>query len=157
MDTDSTLNSFTDWTPEILAHYRTLKYAPPRRTFTILAAIYLVRVDLDDPGEIKAMKIISMATGSKCLPTARFSNTGDVVHDFHAEVLARRGAVRWLLSEITSVCSPKGETQTQSEWLKQDDTDINAENNTATNLWSLCDGVTVNMYVSELPCKDHRP
>lgn len=123
------MDSFTDWTPNILAHYRTLKYAPPHGCFTILAAMYLVDESSTN------MKIISMATGSKCLPTARFSHRGDTVHDFHAEVLARRGAVRWLLCEMT---------RNESEWLQHDELE---------DVWTLRDGVTVNMYVSELPCK----
>ena len=37
-----------------------------------------------DPSQ--KLKIISMATGSKCLPENQLVNNGAVVHDSHAEV-----------------------------------------------------------------------
>jgi tRNA-specific adenosine deaminase 1 len=42
---------------------------------------------------------ISLGTGVKCLPANRLPPLGDVLHDSHAEVLARRGFVRWLIEE----------------------------------------------------------
>ena len=44
--------------------------------------------------------IISMATGTKCLPGSKRAADGSAVHDLHAEVLARRGFLRWSYDEI---------------------------------------------------------
>jgi tRNA-specific adenosine deaminase 1 len=115
-----------DWTPTLLRHFDSLGYAPPQRTFTVLAAFFLVN-ELDND-----FKIVSMSTGTKCLPTKNYSKSGDVVHDFHAEVLARRGAVRWLLTEMA---------RGSGRWLTREHT-----------YWTLRQGVTMNMYISELPC-----
>lgn len=108
--------------------YEDLNYAPPKGCFTIMASVYL-----SEPSSGRT-QVISMGTGSKCLPTNRFSTNGDTVHDFHAEIVARRGAVRWLLLEMT-----KGHN---SEWLEQEG-----------EAWILRNGFSMGMFVSELPCK----
>lgn len=46
---------------------------------------------------------VSLGTGVKVLPANRLPPLGDVVHDCHAEILARRGMVRWLLAEALRV------------------------------------------------------
>ena len=117
-----------DTTPTILCHFDSLKYAPPKGRFTVLAAFYLV-----DEYHDHRVKVLSMATGTKCLATKNYSKMGDTVHDFHAEVLARRGVVRWLLQEMGK----------NSEWLVVDE----------SGQWSLRQGVSLHLYISELPCK----
>ena len=62
--------------------------------WTILATICLV-IDGVDP----FVKVISLGTGVKCLPANRLPPCGDTLHDSHAEVLARRGFVRWLIQQ----------------------------------------------------------
>jgi tRNA-specific adenosine deaminase 1 len=92
---------------QIFKKYESFRYTPPNNAFSVLAAFYV----LDERNG--NTKIISIATGSKCLPTTKFSRTGDTVHDFHAEVLARRGAVRWLMQEML-----RG---SESQWLEWDE------------------------------------
>jgi len=118
---------------QILEKYESFGYAPPNNAFSVLAAFYVLHERKGDT------KIISIATGSKCLPTAKFSNTGDTVHDFHAEVLARRGAVRWLMQEIL-----RG---SESQWLECDE---------PKQLWRFRDMISIHMYVSTLPCMSNR-
>jgi tRNA-specific adenosine deaminase 1 len=118
---------------QIFKKYESFGYAPPNNAFSVLAAFYV----LDDRnGETM---IVSIATGSKCLPTAKFSNTGNTVHDFHAEVLARRGAVRWLMQEMLH--------GSESQWLEWDE---------PKQLWRLRDMMSIHMYVSTLPCMSNR-
>jgi tRNA-specific adenosine deaminase 1 len=102
-----------------------------------MAAFFLV--DENDVNQDNCMKIIAMATGTKCLAKKNYSRIGDAVHDFHAEVIARRCAIRWLLNEMAK------ET---SQWLHAIDNE-----NGQRQSWSLREGVTLNMYTSELPCK----
>mgnify|MGYP002718872709 CR=1 FL=1 len=52
----------------------------------------------DPPGPTRVIPV-SLGTGVKVLPANRLPPLGDAVHDSHAEVLARRGFVRWLLDE----------------------------------------------------------
>jgi len=86
-------------------------------------------------------KVISLGTGSKCLPTVLFSPRGDALHDCHAEVLARRGAIRWFLEEIERYHDSGG-----SEWIARDrDGDCK---------YTPKDGVHIHMYISTVPCGD---
>jgi Adenosine-deaminase (editase) domain len=118
---------------QILKKYESFGYTPPNNAFTVLAAFYVLDERNGDT------KIVSIATGSKCLPTAKFSRTGDTIHDFHAEVLARRGAVRWLMQEML-----RG---SESWWLKWDE---------SMRLCGFRDMVSMHMYVSTLPCMSIR-
>lgn len=63
--------------------------------WTIMASISLFKD--------KRVIPISIGTGVKCLPAQRLPPLGDTLHDCHAEVLARRGFVRWLLLEAEHV------------------------------------------------------
>ena len=72
---------------------------------------------------------VAKRTGVKCLPHNKLPTHGDVLHDCHAEVLARRGFLLWLATELA-----KGQ---DSAWLCYD------------SLVSQCD---VHLYISTLPC-----
>ncbi|KDQ28905.1 hypothetical protein PLEOSDRAFT_1102944 [Pleurotus ostreatus PC15] len=115
----------------VLKLYSTLNFCPPDGQFTVLAAFILTRGD--------EHKVISLATGTKCLPDDKLPHTGDALHDSHAEVLARRGAVRWFLEEAIRLY--KG---TESKWIVRSEGGV----------FQLKDEVVVRFYVSTLPCGD---
>ena len=79
----------------VRAAYRTLgKHGKPDESqHTVLAAIVLTRPS-------SAPQLVSLATGTKCLPAHARSERGEVLHDLHAEVLARRCALHWLYAEL---------------------------------------------------------
>lgn len=124
------MNGFDGVSSRILELYSTLRFKPPPGQFTILASFVLFNGD--------NAKIISLATGSKCLPTVRLSEEGDAVHDSHAEILARRAAVRWFLEEVS-----RSQLQSSgSNWIiRQSD-----------GRYGLQDAVQVSMYISTPPC-----
>ncbi|CAL1701597.1 unnamed protein product [Somion occarium] len=116
----------------VLNVYSTLAFKPPGDKFTILAAFLLWNTSSDE------LKIISLATGSKCLPEIRLCEEGDVLHDSHAEVLARRSAIRWFLEEVDrSHTSP-------SDWIDRP----------RSERFALRSNVQVVLYVSTVPCGD---
>lgn len=117
------------------AQYARLNFKPPPQQFTVLAAFVL-----QDPANADALKVVSLGTGSKCLPGARLQHGGDALHDSHAEVLARRGAVRWLLEEVERTCTGVEE----SRWIEE----IVHE----SRKFRLRPTVRVWLYVSTLPC-----
>lgn len=52
------------------------------------------------------LKILCLTTGTKCLAEKQLPVDGSLVHDSHAEVLARRCFIRYLLNEISKIkCS----------------------------------------------------
>ncbi|GAU92439.1 hypothetical protein RvY_04519-2 [Ramazzottius varieornatus] len=53
--------------------------------------------------------VVSFATGTRCLGQSRLSSSGDVVNDSHAEVLARRGFLRFLYAEVSKAFSEESE------------------------------------------------
>ena len=114
--------------------YDLLKFSPPQNQYTILSAFILNR----GPD----YKIISLATGTKCLPFNRLPSRGEALHDSHAEVLARRGFVRWLLEEISRSHANEGRSES---WIEPSDT--------SPGLWRLKSDTEVILYISSLPCK----
>lgn len=119
---------------KVLEKYHSLNHTPTNGTYTILAALALTSPYPDLPTQI-----IALATGCKCLPEDRLPEQGDALHDSHAEVLARRSALRWFLEEIGRYVAQGG----HSPWL------IGGGN----GMFSLKHGVRMTMYISTPPCK----
>ncbi|KAG5654665.1 hypothetical protein H0H81_009914 [Sphagnurus paluster] len=121
----------------ILKIYSEIAFKPPPAQYTVAAAFFLV-----SPFS-PSLKVISLATGTKCLPTSRYPLKGEALHDSHAEVVARRGAIRWFLEEIGRCEAPSGYV---SSWIKRD--------NEKAERYGLREGVQVSLYVSTVPCGD---
>jgi tRNA-specific adenosine deaminase 1 len=121
---------------EISSHalelYSSLAFSPPPGQFTVVASLVLA--------SSLALKSISLATGSKCLPAMRLPNQGDALHDSHAEILARRAAIRWLLEEIT-----RSVAGSSSQWIERQH----------DGRYALQNGVHMHMYISTPPCMDN--
>lgn len=49
----------------------------------------------------KDIEVVSLGTGSKCIGATKLSPKGDILHDSHAEVMARRGFLLYLYENIT--------------------------------------------------------
>ncbi|KAK7060165.1 hypothetical protein VNI00_000929 [Paramarasmius palmivorus] len=120
---------------EILHTFTGLKFTIPASQWTILASFFLVDTNSSD------VKIISICTGTKCLPSSRLPLQGEAIHDSHAEVLARRSAILWLYEEILRIL----EGGYVSQWVLREE-----EN----GKYRLRDGVQLSLYVSTLPCGD---
>lgn len=104
--------------------------------FTIMAGVILAYDS--------QVECISLGAGSKCLAQSQLATlSGDALHDSHAEVLARRGAIVWFLAEISRL---RSDPSFESGWMQ-----LNPE----TNRFALREGVTVHMYISALPCMSH--
>ena len=115
-----------------LATYGLLAITPQPGKFTILASFVLHDQILD------RLKVISLGTGSKCLPAARLPMCGDALHDSHAEAIARRGFTRWILEEIR-----RDQQGVRSDWLYAPEKSI----------YALKNDIYVYLYVSTVPCK----
>uniref|UniRef100_A0A182J6M5 Uncharacterized protein n=1 Tax=Anopheles atroparvus TaxID=41427 RepID=A0A182J6M5_ANOAO len=54
--------------------------------------------------DVKTAKVISLATGTKCVSGEHMSVTGSVINDSHAEIIARRGLMDFFYSQLDLLC-----------------------------------------------------
>nr|XP_025880981.1 tRNA-specific adenosine deaminase TAD1 isoform X4 [Oryza sativa Japonica Group] len=115
----------------VLQHYNSLpkKGKPQGRESTVLAA-FLLSTPQQDP---RNLTVLSLATGTKCLGAARLNHHGDLVHDAHAEVVARRALLRLIYTEIGRSGA--------SDWLVA-----------SGEKWKLRDGYHLHLYITQIPC-----
>lgn len=67
----------------------------PENEWTILSCI------LKKDETTKKLEVVSLGTGTKCIGADALSNKGDILNDSHAEIMARRGFLRYLMDEMT--------------------------------------------------------
>lgn len=91
--------------------------------------------------------VVSSATGTKCTANR---NMGCILHDGHAEVLARRGLVRVLLLEIRRKMNG-GEGVAG---ITKNDNDLLQAVKTDSGKFQLRAGLSMHLYVSDSPCGD---
>ena len=117
-----------------LTQYSLLPIIPQPGKYTVLSSFAL-----RNPQQSGRTHLLSLGTGVKCLPASRLPPLGDALHDSHAEVIARRGAIRWFLEEVQRDVQAPG----SSAWIcarKED------------GLYTLRDDVQLWMYASTVPC-----
>ena len=84
--------------------------------------------------------IVSLGAGSKSIGGAHLTKEGDKVHDCHAEVLARRGLVRFMYSQLDEI---KNGNKATSIFEKRD-----------TGKCSLKENISFHLFISKPPCGD---
>lgn len=95
--------------------------------WTVLAAIFIVGKE--------SHRIISVASGSKCINSDRDNKDGKLLFDSHAEILCKRGFQLYLLEEMKNI--------SESEYFEKLETKI-----------KLKPDKEIVMYISEIPCGD---
>lgn len=80
-------------------------------------------------------EVVSLGTGSKCIGRTSLSKHGDILNDSHAEVIARRGFLKFLYAEI--------ERDLQSEIFERKD-----------GIFVLKSGVNFHFFTTHVPCGD---
>uniref|UniRef100_A0A182QBU2 tRNA-specific adenosine deaminase 1 n=1 Tax=Anopheles farauti TaxID=69004 RepID=A0A182QBU2_9DIPT len=94
---------------ECLSKFESLpKTGKPNASFewTILSAIVLARAG--DHGN--DLRVVALGAGTKCLGADELRARGDRVNDSHAEVLARRAFLRYLLEQIENALGSEKES-----------------------------------------------
>jgi tRNA-specific adenosine deaminase 1 len=132
-----------------LFQYSSLPFAPQPGKHTVLASFAL------HDARSGRVQLLSLGAGVKCLPASRLPVRGDALHDSHAEVIARRGAIRWLFEEVQRDAQAHAQAQAQgqnehstskSAWVCARDRDRD------DGLYVLRDNVHLWMYASTVPC-----
>ena len=132
--------------------------------FTVLASIVASRSNLCDQKQLEHdVLLVSLATGTKCAGASREDPNGFVTSDSHAEVLARRGLVRWLskcvcsLQKCPSLSSdplfPLHRVEHTSQPISEsaESTDSTTSPNPS---YALKDDWQFYLYISDSPCGD---
>ncbi|GAA5989062.1 hypothetical protein JCM5350_003644 [Sporobolomyces pararoseus] len=132
---------------DILARSVTTKYSslpangkPRPRTngcpsWTVLAGFSLYR----SAGETVEAHCVSIGTGLKAIPHSKLPRHGDVLHDSHAEIIARRGLKLWLYRQLEREIEGREETFLERE---------------EKGNWRLKGDWKLGLWISTLPCGD---
>jgi tRNA-specific adenosine deaminase 1 len=100
----------------------------------------------------------SLATGMKCLPASKVAQAnGNVLHDWHAEILAIRGFNRWILEECELLAQlGREETGQWVEWTAEDTQEAQQIHASPTSRppFKLKPDVQIHMFCSQAPCGD---
>lgn len=86
-----------------------------------------------------SLTVVSLGTGTKCLTGDNLDNTGTKLNDSHAEVISRRGFIRYLLNQINS-------------WLQN--TDCVFEKELVNGRLNIKSNINFHFFTSHLPCGD---
>ncbi|KAF8771905.1 tRNA-specific adenosine deaminase 1 like protein [Argiope bruennichi] len=105
------------------------------RDWTLLACIAMSK---EYPK--RSLKVITLTTGTKCLGFSQLSDKGDVLFDSHAEVLARRSFIKFMMHHMLLV-------------LHKNDSEILTYNETDKK-FNLRPGIAFHLFVSHVPCGD---
>lgn len=114
---------------------------------------------INERGHVQVMKytveqsLTSHSTGMKCLPTTRLALArGNVLHDWHAEVLCMRAFNHFLLRECKSILTDAVDSPYLRLRMATDAETTTVGRPHAPFVWR--DDITLHMYCSEAPCGD---
>ncbi|NXH10455.1 DSRAD deaminase, partial [Bucco capensis] len=103
----------------------------------ILAAIIMRR------GAQELGVVVSMGTGNRCVKGEELSLKGETVNDCHAEIISRRGFVRFLYSELMKYDPSKASCAQESIFEAAEGRRLRIKSS-----------VTFHLYISTAPCGD---
>lgn len=110
----------------------------PGREWTLLAAV--LQLTRRPGAHSVEKKVVSLGTGTKCIGQTAMSPKGDVLNDSHAEVIARRGCIRYLIQELRRAVTGG----VSSVFCQADE----------RGKWRLQPGVSFVFFTSHTPCGD---
>ena len=131
----------------ILEKYNALPAKSKPRTLTSGIQEWVPLSGIAVIGEDESITCLALGTGMKCLPGFKSSllDSGTVLHDWHAEILALRAFNRFLLQECHRVVSY---ANYESLVLRR------RQSCEGLQPFSIRDGLRIMMYCSEAPCGD---
>ncbi|KAF1829020.1 tRNA-specific adenosine deaminase [Decorospora gaudefroyi] len=88
----------------------------------------------------------------KCLPSNKLPHAhGNILHDWHAEIIAIRAFNRYLLDQCLLISTPPYPT---SPFIRQLTSQDHAKSPSEQQPFTIRDHVSIHMYCSEAPCGD---
>lgn len=110
----------------------------PGREWTLLAAV--VKITRCADSDTVEREVVSLGTGTKCIGRTAMSPKGEILNDSHAEVIARRGCIRYLIQELHRAVSG-GDS---SVFCQADQ----------RGKWRVQPGISFLFFTSHTPCGD---
>eukprot|EP00062_Callorhinchus_milii_P005189 gi/632944402/ref/XP_007887489.1/ PREDICTED: tRNA-specific adenosine deaminase 1 isoform X1 [Callorhinchus milii] len=113
--------------------------------WTLLAAVVKVEGNIGtEPGCSSEsndvnLEVVSMGTGSKCIGQSSMKKNGNIVNDSHAEVIARRGFLRYLYYQLKQAFKDKDSIFTAGKENRK---------------WHLKPRISFVLFISHTPCGD---
>ncbi|KAI9720832.1 MAG: hypothetical protein M1812_002671 [Candelaria pacifica] len=96
------------------------------------------------------LKCVAIGTGSKCLPTSKLAlSQGQILHDWHAEILAIRSFNNFLIQECLSLSTTP--TNPSKYVRRRSETELSY---THSQPFTIKEDTQIHMYCSEAPCGD---
>ncbi|RUS18981.1 hypothetical protein BC937DRAFT_88113 [Endogone sp. FLAS-F59071] len=121
---------------------------PAKAEWTVLAGV--VSVQTCDDGDY-TMQVVSLGTGLKCLPFSKMSPNGDLLNDAHAEVVARRGFIKYLLNQLA--CVIDDEALGIFRFTTDDEREASADEIGYPPVFTRKgQNISYHMYISQSPC-----
>ncbi|KAI1106008.1 adenosine deaminase/editase [Jackrogersella minutella] len=103
-------------------------------------------------GKNNKLSCLSLATGMKCLPTSKIPQAqGNILHDWHAEVLAIRAFNRFVLDECKILAQGGSSEFLRRREMSRPQTETE-ETGFQPFAWE--EDIRLHMYCSEAPCGD---
>ncbi|XP_066301174.1 double-stranded RNA-specific editase 1-like isoform X2 [Branchiostoma lanceolatum] len=91
-------------------------------------------------------RVISLATGTKCINGEYMSDQGMALNDCHAEIVSRRSLLRFLYAQLELLLEPDEEKREESVFEPKED----------GKGYRLKDNIQFHLYISTSPCGDAR-
>ncbi|KAM6989420.1 double-stranded RNA-specific editase B2-like isoform 2-T2 [Tautogolabrus adspersus] len=102
--------------------------------------------------DLRSARVVSLATGTKCLDSDNVSDHGGTLRDCHAEAVSRRALVRFLYAQLELLLCKQADCEERSIFVPNK---VGSDNGGSSS-FRLQDGVLFHMYVSSSPCGDAR-
>ncbi|KAJ1720709.1 hypothetical protein LPJ53_004688 [Coemansia erecta] len=108
-----------------------------KEEWTVLAGFVLETIRQSTEGSESEFTCVALGTGLKCLNSKQLSEYGDSVHDSHAEIIARRALLVYLMDQIQ---------HTEDESILEQTEQVGKRR--------LRDNLRLHLYSSQCPCGD---
>lgn len=121
-------------------------FVSPNARRKVLAGIVMTS-SADDEEAASTAKVISLGTGTKCINGEYMSDKGLALNDCHAEIIARRGLLRFFYDQLKMHLSDDEGKRNMSIFELQDDGQPG---------FQLKGEIQFHLYISTSPCGDAR-
>jgi len=122
-------------------------FVSPNARRKVLAGIVMTSSAEDGEAAAATAKVISIGTGTKCINGEYMSDQGLALNDCHAEIIARRGLLRFFYDQLKIHLNEDEETRNTSIFEDRDDGQPG---------FQVKGEIQFHLYISTSPCGDAR-